>query len=317
MATGKRDRTSSWSSGEGTFDHRLAGLTPRQSQRVRDLTRQVLAERGIEAVVHADRLETVDGRVFGLTNLASQCLASGLAEDGWLHVVTAHIDGILAAFGAVPPELTVAQLRADTYLRLVHTEAIPDTADDAFGYARRIGAGFLEMLAHRAGDHVRWLTDADVAKVGAEELRAIGRENLRRIRPDECQLLRNDTGCIYIARGDSGFVASKLLLLPEVLDVVLPDVPCPDGVLVAVPNRYELAFAPLDANVIANLAGLVSCATHQYSHGIAPLTPHVFWWRAGELTQLTELDRTGFMGLADAPEFVDAVDRLRPNLGAA
>lgn len=318
MATGKRDRTTTWSSGEGTFDHRLSGLTPRQSQRVRDLTRQVLAERGIEAVVHADHLETADGRVFGLSNLASKCLSSGLAEDGWLQVVTAHIDGILAAFGAVPPELTAEQLRAGTYLRLVHTEAIPGKADEAFGYARRIGAGFLEMLAHRSGDHVRWLTDADVAKVGAEELRAIGRENLLRIRPDECQLLRNDAGCIYIARGDSGFVASKLLVLPELLRVVLgPQVQYPDGVLVAVPNRYELAFAPLDAQVIANLAGLISCATHQFTYGIAPLTPHVYWWRAGELTQITEVDRTGFMGLADAPEFIDAVDRLRANLDAA
>lgn len=318
MASSKRDRTTTWSSGEGTFDHRLSGLTPRQSQRVRDLTRQVLAERGIEAIVHADRLETADKRVFGLANLASKCLNSELAEDGWLQVVTAHIDGILAAFGAVPPELTAAEMRAGAYLRLVHSEAVPGKADDAFRYARRIGGGFIEMIAHRNGDHVRWLRDEDVAKVGANELREIGRENLSGIHPDECQTLRNGNGCIYIARGDSGFVASKLLQLPEVIAAVPgANVSYPEGVLVAVPNRYELAFAPLDANVVANLAGLVSCATHQFTYGIAPLTPHVYWWREGKLTQITEVDRTGFMGLADVPDFIEVVDRLRPNADAA
>ncbi len=315
---GKRDRTTNWASGKGAADPRLSGLTPRQSQRVRDLTRQVLAERGIEATVYADHLETSDGRSFGLDNLASKCHNSALAEEEWLRVVSDHIDPILARYGEVPPEVTAQEMRAGAYLRLVPLDLLAGFSDGPYRYARRIGGGFAEVIALKSDDHVRWLTDSDVAKVGVEELTAIGRENLRAIRPDHCQILRNENSCVYVARGDSGFIASKLLLLAELLRTVLgPKVEYPDGVLVSVPNRYELAFAPVDANVVANLAGLISCSTHQYTHGVAPLSPHVYWWRDGELVQLSEVDRTGFMGLADVPDFIDTVDRLRPGREAA
>ena len=306
----KAHRSSAFTTTGGPFDACLSGLTSRQSQRVRELARSALAERGLETTVHDHHLETLDGRTFGLDGIASVCHAN--PEKDWPGLVDGHIGVITSACpGDAPPELSPQEIRAHVHVRLVPIDDVFSDGSGPYTYAPRIGAGFAELLVHKDGDFVRWLTDDDVAKVGADELYALGRERLRLIRPDVCEILRRDGGEIYVVRGESGFIASKVLLLPEVLrHVIGRKVRYPEGVLVSVPSRHELVFAPLGADVLPAFAGLLDYTVMTFNHGLRPLSPYAYWWRDGTLTALTTIDRTGFVDCKLPPEFVETVTRL-------
>ena len=311
--TNSADRPGAAAPTGGPFDACLSGLTPRQSQRIRELAHLALAERGLETTIHDHHLETLDGRTFGLDGIGSVCHAQPEAQ--WPDLVAGHIDAITSAFpGDTPPVLSADEIRAHVHVRLVPIEDVVPGPDSPYTYAPRIGAGFAELLVHKDGDFVRWLTDEDVAKVGpdgSEELYALGRERLRLITPDVCEILRRDGAEIYVVRGESGFIASKLLLLPQVLrDVIGRKVRYPHGVLVSVPSRHELAFAPLAADVVPTLAGLVHYTVMEFNHGVRPLSPLTYWWRGGTLTPLIAIDRTGFVDYQFPPEFVEAVNQL-------
>ncbi|MGQ0629992.1 MAG: hypothetical protein ACT4P1_03055 [Sporichthyaceae bacterium] len=311
-----------WSSGTGPHDRALSGLTPARTQRVRDLARAALAARGLEAVVHDDHLSLADGRVLGLQTLASVCHSSGLPEARWPAIVGRYLDDLLQ-MGATPQVLTAEQLRASTHVRLAHVESLSEDLQQAYSYARRIGAGFAEVLAHVEGDHVRFLTAAEVALVGYPELLTIGQENLRRITPDCVEELRRDPVRLHVVRGDSGFIASKVLLFDEVLDVVLP-LHGPtgrdgyrDGFLVALPSRHELVLAPVDASIVSTLAALMEYAGWTYTHEHAPISPHVYWWCDGSLTALTTTALDGAIELRPDAAFLEVATRLLDGEAAA
>lgn len=308
-----RARTSGWTPGTGPNDRRLSGLTPAATQRVRDLARRALAERGLETVVHADHLRTADGRMFGLENIASVC--HNAKPTRWAELIADHLDALLGQFPSEPPELSAPQIRAGAHLRLVPMDAVrslgAEALDSTYGYARRIGGDMLEMLVHADGPYVRWLTDADVAKVGFAELHAIGRKSLLNIEPDSCEVLRRPRSELHVVRGGSGFVASKLLVLDAVLPILLGhSAAWEHGVLVAVPSRHELVLAPIDANVVSNLVGLLEIAALEYRNEIAPLSPFVYWWQDGVLVALSEADEHGCAQLVLPEEFRAAVAPL-------
>ncbi|MGQ0624811.1 MAG: hypothetical protein ACT4PP_09240 [Sporichthyaceae bacterium] len=314
-------KISGWSSGIGPGDLALSGLTPARTQRVRDLARAALASRGLEAVVHGDHLRLADGRVLGLSTLASICHSSAAPEPQWPGIIGRYLDDLLR-MGVTPPTLTAEQLRASTHIRLAHLDSFDERMQQAYSYARRIGAGFAEVLAHVDGDHVRFLTAAEVELVGYPELVAIGRENLRRIKASCVEQLSRDQACLYVLRGDSGFIASKVLLFDELLDELRPlhvggRGAHPDGFLVAMPIRHELVLAPLDGAVISCLAALIEYAGWTHSNGHAPISPHAYWWRDGSLTALTCVARDGQVELRPEPAFLEIANRLIDGQAAA
>jgi hypothetical protein len=296
-----------WTSGTNPDDVRFSGLTPAQTQRVRDLARATLANRGLEATVHADSLKLIDGRRFGLENLSSEC--HNAPEDEWPALVERFLGDMLDRFGATPPQLTVDQIIDGAYLRLVPVDAVEGLGADArethFRYARDIGAGFLEIIAHREDGFARWLRDCEVEQVGVPELRALARERLLALRPDICEEFRRPGGRLYSIRGESSFIASKLLVLEQVLQA-LPrrGRPAPYGALVAVPTKYELICAPVDRDAVSNLTGLTNLVPTFHRHGRGPLSPHLYWWRPGEdLQLLARFNQFEFYDPADLVEF--------------
>ncbi|HUR74621.1 MAG TPA: hypothetical protein VMZ00_10115 [Sporichthya sp.] len=298
-------------------DHRLPGLTARQSQRVRDHAREVLAERGFEAVVHAEHLRLANGLEIGLRTLGSVCHQH--PEARWRETVARWLDDALGTYPEPPPPLTPAQLRDGVHLRLAPLGLMGRDWSNHLSYARSIGAGFFEVLAHKDGDYVRWVNDAEAAAVGVEELRSLGRRRLLEIRPDECELVSGHGTEVHVLRGESGFIASKLLVLRDTLRVFGgPRMRYPDGVLVAVPNRHTLAFAPVDATYVETIAGLFALAGFDYAHGHAPLTPEVYWWQDDRIHQIfdpTAVEPTLHPDLPAA--FLDFYDRFRTDRGAA
>jgi hypothetical protein len=293
------------------LDARLSGLTAGQSLRVRDLARRALAERGLEAAVYADHLRIADGRVFGLDTVASLCHNAPQGEPGWPQVVAQYLDDFLTRFPTEPPALTAEELRAGTHLRLVLAEALPADWVSAYKYARSVGGGLLELLAHKDGDYVRWLRDQDVKLVGHDELITIGLTNLLAVQPDGVDIFVHERGRIYWLDGASGFIASKVLVLPEVLRELPECTVTPEhGVLVSMPTRHSLAIAPVDSQVVWQLASMMSLTVQHFSNGIAPLAPHVFWWCQGTLHRLTEVDRTGMLQPALPEEFLAVTETL-------
>jgi hypothetical protein len=287
--------------------HCLPGLTARQSQLVRALTRTALAERGLEAIVYADHLETADGRTFGLTTLGSLCRRSGLGQHAWPGVVNRYIDDLFSQLPSPPPPLTPDQIRAGVHLRLV---CMPPEMSDGFTYARDLGGGFREMLVHKDGDFVRWINDAELATVDADEMRDLGLRRLLEIRPDEVQVVAGKGAEVYCVRGESGFIASKLLVLEDLMRIVGGGrLRWPDGVLVAVPSRHEIVFAPIDDAVADNLAGIATLTSYDHAHDHAPVSPYVYWWNEGRLVPLFDAAAPG-LDIAQIPaEFWELWER--------
>jgi hypothetical protein len=307
----KRRMKNTWHSGAGAFDARLSGLTVRQSQQVRDLMRTALAERGIEVVVHADHLSTADGRQFGLHTVASLCHNAPDGEAGWPRVVGEFLDATLGQFPQEPPPLTAEQLRAGTHLRLGMAEGMPAEWAPSYRYVRQLGGGLIELLVYKEGEFVRWLRDEDVALVGLDELITVGLRNLLAADPDHVDVLSSEQGPSYWLHGSSGFVASKLLVLPEILRVLPGAEITPEhGVLVAVPTRHDLIITPVDGGVVWQMARLMSLVTHEFNHGVRPLSPHLYWWCAGAVHRLTEVDRTGTLEPALPQEFLAVTEGL-------
>ncbi len=209
--------------------------------------------------------------------------------------------------------MPAGELRTNTYLRLQVEAAPPVDWDDSYRYVRRLGGGLIEVLAHRDGDTVRWLRDEDLEPFGADRLREVGRANVLRVEPEEHIVFDNAGMRFHMVRGTSGFVASKLLVLPALLTEVLGrGGPWPDGVIVAVPSRYEIALAPVEPGILEANAGLWSYAAWGFGHRPGPLSPHLYWWRDGAITQLSYFEPSGRGRLYRNPEFEAAVDRLTP-----
>jgi hypothetical protein len=280
--------------------HCLPGLTPRQSQAIRTLVRTALAERGLEAVVHADHVETLGGRSWGLHTLGSLCHANGFGESAWAGIVNRYVDDLLAKFPDVPLPLTPGQIRDGVHLRLAQLD--PRLAD-GFTYARAIGAGFHEVLAHKDGDFIRWINDRELAGLDLDELRELGRQRLSDVVVDECQLLTGRGAEAFSLHGRSGFVASKVLLLPDLLRRYGGRrMQWPDGVLVAVPSRHRLTFAPVDDAIGDNLSAIATVAAYDYAHDHAPISPVVHWWKDDQLHPLFDPSQPGLAVSDDIPE---------------
>lgn len=294
--------------------HCLPGLTANQSQQVRSLTRTALAERGLEAVVYADHLVTADGRQFGLTTLGSLCRRSGFGAEGWPGVINRWVDDLVTKFPQQPAPLTPEQIRAGVHLRLVQLDA---EKASSFTYARPLGGAFHELLVHRDGEYVRWIHDRELEGVDLTEMRTLGRQRLLDIEPDDVQVLSKGDAVAMCLRGQSGFVASKLLVLPELLERFGPALGSSDGHLVAVPSRHELIVAPVNSTVDDCLEVLELLTEFDHSHDHAPVSSCVHWWHNGRIHPLFDAAVPGRVLFPDVPAAFRATLGRNRHEGAA
>jgi hypothetical protein len=84
----------------------------------------------------------------------------------------------------------------------------------------------------------------------------------------------------------------------------------PDGALVAMPFRHQLAFHRIhDAQVIPALQAMAQFAAAGHEDAAGAISPKVFWWRRGVMTPLSELDGDGLRVVVDI-DFQDMLERL-------
>lgn len=263
-----------------------------EARRFRAAVRAAFAEQGLETTVHADHLVSATGIRFGLHNLAAACRAAPGGERDWPRTVAAHV-AIVVRSTREPDALERGDRDAvlrSVVLRVMGEATLPDL--EGLTYARRLGGDLVEVLALDTPDTVHLLADDHVRRFGEADLRAAGLANLLAQPYDAHEHLGLDGGGdLHVVTGQSVYVASRLLVLPDLLRRTVgagEHVPTPHGLLVSAATRHQLAFHVIrDRGVIPALQALVPTTAQEYAEGVGAVSPWVFWWHDGRFTQLS------------------------------
>lgn len=275
--------------GEFTF------LSEAEAARLRTFVREAFAERGIEVTAEPGRVITDSGWHFGLSNLAAVCHNDSRGPRTWRTLVDDHVDRVIRsmdgpqALRALPHERLLAQL----YPRFIPSDP---TLLKALGYGPPSVPGLLEVLALDLPETVDMLTADSLADLGEmTALRDRAFQNLRAVRVDKHKVVRGkDSSHFDVLMGGSYFIASLALVLDEVVRRYTKDAPAPDGILVALPHRHQLAFHVIrDRSVAPSLRTMARFAAVGFEQSPGALSPSVFWWHEGSFTQLATQDSTG------------------------
>ncbi len=299
-------------SGKPRRDATFPFLTVDQARRFRALVVQTFTDAGVEIVAAgADYLDDALGRRLGLSNLAAQCYRNGFGEGVWPSVVAAHVQGLLAAGGDpfLLDKLEPQEILNSVFLRLNNVHVMGE-ALAGLAHARPVCGALIELLGYRSQGTTRYLRTCDVDRLGLDNLLAAGLENLlREPLPDPQFLVGHDT-TVLLLDGESPQTASKVLVLRDVLRRTYGEREFPDGVLVAVPNRNELLVWPIEGDPLRVTPLLGRLAELDFTDAPGPLSPSVFWWRDGELTEVAALGSDGRVAIERGSEFEALARRL-------
>ncbi|NTW38936.1 MAG: hypothetical protein HGA44_03475 [Cellulomonadaceae bacterium] len=291
-------------------DEALGFLTVAEADEVRSLVAAAFAQRGREVVIHPDHVEAADGEVFGLWNVAASCHAVGSRKQ-WRAVVRTHVDALVDT-PPDPSELSAAELLDGVVLRVHGLATMPPESLEWLTYARLVAPDLIEVLVLDSPTMVTTLNDGVVAQHDREALQRAGLERLVREPIDVVERLDVDSDVhVDVVSGASVFVASKVLVLPDVLRRVYSERTYPHGVLVALPDRHHLLLHPLDGPaVVLALQAMASMAAEQFATAAGGVSPSVFWWLAGTMRRLSRFDEDGDLAIEVDPVFGDVLSRL-------
>ncbi len=284
-------------------------LTVDQAARLRELVRTMLAETGLEVVVHADHMEDDSGRRLGLWNLAALC--NEAPEREWRDLVGRHVAAL------TDPEdlddLDEEVLTTGVHLRLVERAGFPDPTWHPRSVP--VGADLLAVLSIDLPDTVSTpREDYWDGRGGLDRWWATGRANLLAVAlSDDIEHQRlsqeDGTGAFDVVLGDSFFTASTALVVDHLVRRFDPEADASRGVLVGAPFRHQVAWRVLDGtpDSAAALNNLFRFAMLGFSDAPGPLSPNLFWVRGDEWRQVTRIE--------DDQAHVDVDDELAAALG--
>jgi len=298
-----RRRTGPPSPQDAAPDPYLTPLTVGQAARLRVLARSAFAELGLETVPEGAVLRLADGRTLGLTNLART--VAGEPSVRWAELVSRHARVMLASFEIPPPD-TLDAVRDTLFLRVLVAGDLPSR-----GGVRPLGGDLVQAAAVDHPDHVATLVQSEpIDQLGGwDAVAAVGRANLAALRAEQTRRWVDEaTGAEVLVSTGGFFHASRLLVLAVALAQDFGIEQPPHGVLVAVPSRHVLAahvLVGVDEAIVAvrNLAALAE-SDQQAAPGA--LSPNVYFWRDGMVSQVTtrgsdgrlSVDATGAFGQA-------------------
>jgi hypothetical protein len=279
----------------------------------RSQVREAFAEQGLEVTVYADVVTDSAGRQFGLGNLAAVCHNDDRGPRIWGELARQHAGMVLrtmdgpSALDTLPPE----QIRSQLYPRVISRDALDA---QIFAYARSVAPGLYEVLALDLPESVMMLTDEALEPLGeVRQLRDRAMRNLRDLPVESRETVKDSDGVRFeVVVGDSFYTASRVLALESLVRQVTGAPLTADGALVAMPFRHQLAFHVIrDTTVIPSLNALASFAASGYQDTPGAISPYVYWWHGGVLTQLSEEDEDGGgLRLVVGDDFQKLMERL-------
>ncbi|OLF06411.1 hypothetical protein [Actinophytocola xanthii] len=280
-------------------------LTRTQHDRLLNLVRRSPAFLGMRVVVHEDRVEVRDPAevVLGLGPVVD--VVVGAPWDQWPDLVDDRLARMLTAVVEGSPELDgpTEGVLERVYARL---RPVAGSPTGWWTYAREVAPGLLMVLALDHPDRVAVLNDDQVERHGYDRLLRAGLDNLCTQLPDT-YATREDVH--VLVGGDH--VASTVLVLPWVVEVVIGVVDQPFGVLVGIPDHTTLVFHVLRDGAGARHAvrEIARVAADQHARSDVPLSREVYWWRPGSPTLEPVAQRAG---TADGVLGEDLVTRYPP-----
>ncbi|MEU5163286.1 hypothetical protein AB0G74_27265 [Streptomyces sp. NPDC020875] len=303
----KRDRS------DAPRDPEFSYLSAGEGTRFRSQVREAFAEMGLEVTVYADVVTDSAGRQFGLANLAAVLHNDDRGPRAWPELVRRHVGMVLRTMDAPSAldTLSTEQIRAQLYPRVLGAEGFDP---ENFGYARRIAPGLYEIIALDLPESVMMLTDDALEPLGdLPYLRQQALYNLRGLPLEGHETVKGGDGLRFeVVIGDSFYTASRVLTLESVVREVTGETMTPDGALVAFPFRHQLAFHVIrDAGLIPALNAMTSFAASGFADTPGAISPYVYWWRDGTLTQLSAHDEDGEgLRIVVGEEFQELLERL-------
>jgi hypothetical protein len=276
----------------GRPDRDFPFLTRDEGREFRALAVAAFARRGVPVTVRGDHLEGSDAEQYRLHNLAALCHHIDAGRRSWPDAIAHHVDTVLAAFGEPDDDVEWADLREHVIPRLVDPRSLPADARATMRYARPWGDSVVEAFAYDAHHSARYLRDDDLARHDRDMVRAAALDNLRRDPVDERSTADAGDGAIlHTLFGESSYAASRAVILEDELERVGDH---PDGAFFVIPDRSNLLFHPIvDRMALTALRTLSAVAQTAHAKAASPISPHVFWWRDGEATQVTRVDEKG------------------------
>lgn len=295
---------------DGEQDPAVPFLSRAEAAEVRRLTQRAFAEAGVDVVIHPDRFEATDGREFGLWNLAATCRNAERGRRDWPGIVTRHVRALLAPTPS-PESLSDEELLARTVVRVYGVDAVP-VHTGWFSYVRPIADDLVEALVLDLPESVLMLRDEDVARFDVGTLRQAGLERLLREPVDAIETVRGARGAAFqVVLGDSVYTASRILAMRDLLMRVYGERDHPDGVLVAVAHRHQVALHPLAGpEVVDVINAMAAFAKAGFDEGAGGVSPSLYWWHDGALTRVSQVTEDGSLAIVVEPDLADVLNRL-------
>ena len=214
-------------------------------------------------------------------------LARQVPRDDWPALVSDHISTIVTAIEE-PLDLSNFELAQ----HLLRTRIYPAEADNGMLASRPFAPGLIEAVVVDTPTTVRTVTVDEMNgwPVSGDALFMLGRSNVRGDGP--LQVDEDELGGVRVVvlHGWTFYAATHLAWLEEYLPIG------PYGALVVAPNRSQIVAHPLLPSgscpraryraAVTAARELQAHARRAYEEGPGSLSPHLYWWRMGELTLL-------------------------------
>jgi surface antigen len=276
------------SSSAAEIDPSLPPLTVDQAALLRRTVHAWLAQHGHEALVAADHVELES--TFGLENLARNCAQH--PQRSWGGLVGNHLQVLMTATttGRVDPAmLPRAELLSRVMLRLWPSDTF-DTDSVGGPSIHEVADGLVETLVYDAPSYVATIDAERETKLGSAELRGAARRNLARDRYVH-EIVEQKGARIDLVHSESTYAASKILVLTDLLRELYGERDFSRGVLVGVPDRSMLVLHVVEGQPAHGaIASMTPFVTRRYAEAPWPLSPHIYWWNAGELVAVARAD---------------------------
>ena len=269
-----------------------------------ELTRRALPYRVEDGVLWA-RWGSDEDEALGLTNLAQMCRAAGV--DAYGQVITSHFNALVAGrgdrelagqlgadLGLARPHLKLRLYPRDTFEPGTEQFVLRDTAED-----------LTAVLCYDLPSNVVTVAAESLGKwaVAPDELYYQALANQRRTERHPIEDVDVTGAVVKAMTGESFFVASNLLLLGDFLGEEPPF-----GAIAAVPNRHTLIWhAIVDPSALRAIDAMVVMAANLCAEGPGSISPHLYWWKDGQLRTLPTRETDEHYEFVPPDDFVDEV----------